>query len=153
MNKSVLVDGDGMLFEGSDEVRPVIEEAYDSGVVFCKKLDDCWQTEDIWGGLISESFNGLGTDITSDDNSLLFGWVYLLLKHRLSQVWRLTIPFGSGMMNAIWVCGGVGCMLFCLLMSNKWWEPNILRDNCSHVWVSVPRIKLITSFFSQYNHN
>ena len=68
-------------------------------------------------------------------------------------LWRLPIPFGFGMMNAMWVCGGVVCLLFCLLMSIKMWEPNFWRDNCSHVWFSVPGIKFIASFLSQYNPN
>ena len=29
-----------------------------------------------------------------------------------STFWLLPIPFGRGMMNAIWVCGGVVCLLF-----------------------------------------
>ena len=32
---------------------------------------------------------------------------------------QLTIPFGRGMMNAILLCGGVVCLLFSLLMTNK----------------------------------
>ena len=68
-------------------------------------------------------------------------------------LWRLPIPFGRGIMNAIWVCGDVVCLLFCLLMSNKRWEPIFWRENCSHVWVSIPGIKLITIFLSQYNPN
>ena len=81
-------------------------------------------------------------------------WLTLLeIKHQLSRVWWLPIPFGRGMINEIWVCGGVVCILFLLLMSNKGWEPTFLRDNCSHVWVSIPGIKLITSFLYQYNSN
>ena len=34
---------------------------------------------------MTESFNVLGTCITSDSNLLLFDLLYLLLKHRLSQ--------------------------------------------------------------------
>ena len=34
---------------------------------------------------MTESFNGGGTGITGDDNSLLFELLALLLKHRLSQ--------------------------------------------------------------------
>ena len=60
-----------MVFDGSAEVQPGIEEACDYGVVFYDEMDDCWQTEDIWGGL-TESFNGGGTGITSDEKSLLF---------------------------------------------------------------------------------
>ena len=62
------VDGNNMVFYGSGEFRPYIEVAFDSGVVFCEEGDDCWRTEDSWGGLMTESFNGGGTGITSDDN-------------------------------------------------------------------------------------
>ena len=34
---------------------------------------------------MTESFNGRGTGITGDDNSLLFELLSLLLNHRLSQ--------------------------------------------------------------------
>ena len=34
---------------------------------------------------MTESFNGVGTGITGDDNSFLFELLFLLLKHRLSQ--------------------------------------------------------------------
>ena len=142
-----LVDGSGMVFDGSDEVQPGIEEARDSGVVFCEELDDYWQTEDSWCGLMTESFNGGGTGITSDGESLLFEWLYFQLKHRLSPVWRLPIPFRHGTMDEIWVCVCVVCLLFYLLMANKRWKKKLLRDNCSHVWVSVLGIKLISSFF------
>ena len=63
-----MVDGGGMVFNGSGEIQPGIEEACNSGVVFCKDLDDCWQTDDIWGILMTESFSVGGTGITSDDN-------------------------------------------------------------------------------------
>ena len=116
---------------------------------------------------MAELFNGWGTCITSDDKSLLFEWMYPQLNHWLSQgvvrylpwlfpvplLWRLPIPFGRGIMNAIWVCGGVVCLLFCLSMAIKTWEPTFWRYKCSHVWVSVPRIKLIMSFLSQYHPN
>ena len=45
-----LLDGSGMVFDGSGEVRPCIEEACDSWILFCEYLDDCWKIEDIWGG-------------------------------------------------------------------------------------------------------
>ena len=91
----------------------------------------------------------------------------LRLKHQLSRgvvcclpwllpvplLWWLPIPFGRGMMYSILVCGSVVYLLFCLLLANKRWEPIFLRNNCSHFLVSVPGIKLITSFLSQYNHN
>ena len=53
--------------------------------MFYEDLDDYWQTKDSWGGLITESFNGGGTDITGDDISLLFELLSLLLKNRLSR--------------------------------------------------------------------
>ena len=65
----------------------------------------------------------------------------------------LPILFGRYMMDAILVYGGVVYLLFCLLMAKKRWDPNFWRNNCSHVWVSVRGIKLITSFLSQYNPN
>ena len=71
------MDGGGIVFDGSSEVRPGIEEAYDSGVVFCEYMDEYWRTEDIWDVLMTESFNGGGTGITGDDKSLLFGWLSL----------------------------------------------------------------------------
>ena len=120
-----------------------------------------------WGVLMTELFTGGVTGITVDDNSFLFELLSLRFKHRLSigvvrclpwlfpvpLLWRLPIPFGRGMMNAIWVCGGVVGLLFCLLMAIKRWEPTFWRYNCSHVWVSVPGIKLIMIFLSQYNPN
>ena len=169
-----------MVFDGSGEVRTGIEEACNSGIVFCEELDECWQNEDSWCGLMNESFNVLVTGITGDDNPLLFDLVSLLLKHRLSRgvfcedlddfwptedswgglmtglfngedivstgddnsllfewislrlnhrllqvvvrclpwlshvplLWRPPITFGLGIMNAIWVCGGVVWLLF-----------------------------------------
>ena len=62
-----LVDYGGMVFDGSGEVLPVIEEACYSEVVFCEELDDCWQTKDSWRVLMTEQFNGVGTSITGDD--------------------------------------------------------------------------------------
>ena len=120
------------------------------------------KNEDSWGGFITELFNGVGTGITGDDNLLLFDWLSLRLNHWLSWgfvrcltwlfhvilLWQLPIPFGRCMMNTIWVCGGVVCLLFVLLMVIKIWEPNFWRNNCIHVWVLLPGIKLITSFFS-----
>ena len=81
----LLVDSGGMLFDGSGEVWPGIGEACDSGVVFYEDQDECWRTKYIWGGSQTELFNGRVTVITSDDNSLLFEWLYLKLKHQLSQ--------------------------------------------------------------------
>ena len=156
-----------MIFDGSGEVQPGIEEACNSGVVLCEDMDDCLQTEYIWGILMTELFNGGGTGITSDDNSLIFELLPLLSNHCLSQevffclpwlfpvplLWRLPITFGRGIMNEIWVCGGVVCLLFFLLMDNKRWDPIFWRGNCIHVFISVAEIKLITSFLSQYNPN
>ena len=147
----LLVDGGGMVFDRSAEVRPGIEEVCGSGVVLCEELDDCWISVDKWVELINESFNGGVTGITIDDNLFLFELLSLQLKHLLSRVWMVSIPFGRGMMNAILVCIDVVCMLFCLLMANKRWDPTFLCENYSNVWVSVPGIKLITSFLSQHN--
>ena len=55
-----------MVFDKSGEVRPVIEEDCNSLVLLCDDMDDCWLTEDSWGGLINESFNGGGTGITGN---------------------------------------------------------------------------------------
>ena len=52
-------------------------------------------------------------------------------------------------MSLWWSC--VTVILF--VDGQKRWEPMFWRDNCSHVWVYVPGIKLITSFLSQYNTN
>ena len=57
-----------MVSDASGEVRPGIEEDCDCIVVFCEELDDCWWTKDSKGGFTTESFNGGGTYITSDDN-------------------------------------------------------------------------------------
>ena len=46
-------------------------------------MDENWQTKYIWGGLMTESFNGGGTGISCDVNSLLFDLLSLILKHRL----------------------------------------------------------------------
>ena len=54
-----------MVFDGSGEVQPGIEEDCDSENVFCEELDECWRTEDIWGGLMTKSVNGGGIGITS----------------------------------------------------------------------------------------
>ena len=94
--------------------------------LLCEELDDCWQTEDSWYGLMTELFNGRKTYITGNDNLLLFEWLLLQLNHRLSRVvvrclpwffpvpllWQLPIPLKRGMMNEIWVFGGVVCLLF-----------------------------------------
>ena len=138
-----------------------------SCVLLCEELYDCWPTKDSWGGLVTEIFNGGKTYITGDDNSLLFEWLSLRLNHRLSRgvihcltllfpvplLWQQPIPFGRDMMNVTWVCGGVVHLLFCLSMFIKRWQPTFWRDNCSNVWVSVPGIKLVTRFLSQYHPN
>ena len=136
--------------------------------VLCEDLDDCWQTEDSWGGLMTELFNGIETDITGNDNSLLFEWQSLRLKPRLSRgfvrrlpwlfsvplLWHLPKPFlERGMTNKIWVCGDIVCLIFCLSMAIIRWEPNFWSNYWSHVLLYVPGIKLITSFWSQNHPN
>ena len=69
-----------MLFDRSGEVRPVIEEYCDSGVVLCEELDDCQRTKDRWGGIMTELLNGGVTGITSDDNSFLIWVTFLAVK-------------------------------------------------------------------------
>ena len=115
-------DGNSLLFE----LMPLLLNHRVSQAVLCKELGECWQTEDIWYGLMTELFNGGETYITGNDNSFLFEWLSLRLKHRLSRGvirclpwlfpfplwWQLQMPLGSGMMNAIWVCGDVMCLLF-----------------------------------------
>ena len=46
-----LVGGGGMVFDGSGEFRPGIEEACKSCVVLGEELHDFWRTEDSWVGL------------------------------------------------------------------------------------------------------
>ena len=129
--------------------------------VFCEDLDYCWKTMDSWGGLMTELFNGGETYITVNDNLLLFEWKLLRLMKSLSKgvvcclpwlfpvplLWQLPIPLKRGTMNAIWVCGGVVCLLFSFSMVIKRWEPNFWRDNCSNVWVYVPVIKIYYTLF------
>ena len=74
-----------MVFDVSGRVQPGIEEAWNSCVVLCEELDDCWPTKDSWGGLMTESFNGVGTGITGYGNLFLFELLSLILNHRLSQ--------------------------------------------------------------------
>ena len=181
-----------MLFDGSGEVRPGIEEAYNSCVVLGEELDDywrvqdswvgllkgsfhggsigitgddnsllfelmwllsrhllsrglvgedlddCWQTDDSWGGLMTELFNGRETDITGNDISILFEWHSLRLKPRLSRgvvcrlpwlfpvplLWHLPRPFlERGMKKKIWVCGDIVCLIFYLSIAIIRWEP------------------------------
>ena len=216
MRLPLLVDGSGMVFDGSGEVRPGIEEACNSCVVLCEDMDDCWQTEDSWfglmtesfhvvsigitgdynsllfellwlllshwlsqgvlceylddcwqiedswGGLMTELFNGRETDITSNDNSFLFEWQPLQLNPRLSRgvirrlpwlfpvplLWHLPRPFLEfGMMNTIWVCGDIVCLLFYLSMAIIRWEPKFWCDNCSHVSLYVPGLKIDYELF------
>ena len=85
MRLPLLVDGGGMVFDGSDEVRPGIEEACNSCVVLGEDMDYCWQTEDSWVGLMTESFHEGIIGITSDDKSLLFELLWLLLRNWLSR--------------------------------------------------------------------
>ena len=138
-----------------------------SQVVLCEDLDDCLQTEDIWYGLMTGLLNGGEIYITGNDNFLTFEWQSLRLNRRFSQgfifclpwlfhvplVWQLPIPLGRGMMNTISVCCEIVCILFCLLMAIKRWEPNYWRNNCSHVWVYVPGIKIDYEILSQHLPN
>ena len=155
----------GMVFDGSGEVQPGIEEYFDSSVVFYEDMDDCWQTEESWGGFMIESFNWGEKDITSDENSLLFEWLSLLLNHRLSRgvvsclPWffpvplfcLLPIPFGHGMMNAIWVCGGLVWMLFYLLIDKKKVRGNFFARQLQSCFSFSTRNKIDYAFLSQYN--
>ena len=80
-----------MVFDGFVEVRPGIEEACNSCIMLCEDLDDCWQTEDSWVGLITESFHGGSRGITGDGNAFLFEFLWLLLRYwfsRRSVMWR-----------------------------------------------------------------
>ena len=130
--------------------------------VLCENLDDSWQTEDIWGGLMNELFNGRETGITSNYNSLIFEWQSLRLKTRLSQgvvcrlswlfpvtlLWHLRRPFlERGTMNAIRVCVDIVCLLFCLSMAIIRREPIFWRDNCILVCIYVPGIKIDYELF------
>ena len=72
-----------MLFDGSGEAQTGIEEASNSCVVLCEELDDFWQTDDSWVGLMTDTFNVGGTFINGDGYSLLFELMSLLLEHRL----------------------------------------------------------------------
>ena len=156
-------DDNSLLFE---LISSLLKHRLSRGV-FYGELDDCLPTEDSWGRFMTELFYEGETYVTGDDNSLLFEWLSLILEHRLSwgvvrcRPWffpvtillQRPILFGRGMMNSIWVCGGVVCLLFFLLMAIKMWDPTSWRYNWSHVWISVTWINLITSFFSQYNPN
>ena len=139
-----------------------------SRVVLCEDLDDCWQTKDSWGGLKTKIFNGRETDITSNDILMLFEWQSLRLKPRLSRgvvrslpwlfpvpiLWHLPIPFlERGMKNTIWVCGDIVCLIFCLSMAIKRWEPIFWRGNCSHVWLYLPKKNWLRYFLSQNHPN
>ena len=120
-------------------------------------LDDCWQTEDSWGELMTEWFNGRETDITGNDISILFEWQSLQLKPRLSRwvvrrlpwlftvplLWHLPRPFlERGMTNKIWVCGDIGCLIFYLSIAIIRCEPNFWRYYWSPVSLYVPGIKI-----------
>ena len=105
-----------MVFDGLGEVRPVIEESCNFGVVLCEYLDDCWQTEYSWGGLITESLNVGFTGITGDYNPLLSHWLSLQLKHQLSlgvsckdmdDCWQTEDRWG-GLMTESFNGGGTG---------------------------------------------
>ena len=131
-----------------------------SRVVLCEYLDDCLRTEDRWDGFMTELSNGGETDINGNEKHLTFEWQSLQLKHQFSLgvvcclpwlfhvtlLWQLPIPLGRGMMNIIWVCGEILCLLFCLLMAIKRWEPNFWSDNCRHVWIYVPGNNWLRAF-------
>ena len=75
MNKSLNIGGTGIAGDGNSllfELLSLLLKRCLSQGVFCEELDDCWQTEDSCGGFMTELFNGGGTGITSDKNSLLF---------------------------------------------------------------------------------
>ena len=57
-----------------------------------KREIEYWQTDNIWGGLMTELFIGRETDITGNDISVIFEWQSLQLDTRLSRrvVCRLT---------------------------------------------------------------
>ena len=155
----ICINGDGNSFL-SEWLSLLLNNRLSRGVK-CEDLDECWRTEDSWYGLMTALFNVGGTYITGNDNLLLFEWQLLRLKHRLPQgvvrclprffpvtlLWQLPIPLGRGMMNTILVCGKIVCLLFCLLMAIKMWEPTFLRNNCSHVSVLVPGIKIHYNIF------
>ena len=61
-----------MVFYGSSEVRPGIEEACESGVVLFGDMDESLVTKDSLGVLMTESLYRVGTDITIDYNSFIF---------------------------------------------------------------------------------
>ena len=64
-----------MIFYRSAEVRPGIEEACDSDIMFYEDLHDYWQTKDSLFGLMTESFNGVVTGIIGEEKSLLSEWL------------------------------------------------------------------------------
>ena len=153
------INGDGnlLLFE---LLSLLLDNRLPQGVL-CEELDYCWLIKDSWDGLMNELFSGGETYITVNDKSLLFEWQELRLTQQLSRgfvccllwlfpvpvLWRLPIPLKRGTMNAIWVCGCVACLLFCLSMVIKSWESNVLHNNCSHVWVYEPRTKIDYELF------
>ena len=117
-----------MVFDGSGELQPGIEEACDSSIVFCKDMDDCLQTEDSWCGLITESFNGGVSGITGDDNSSIFDLLYLLLKQRLSRgvfceelddCWQTEDSWGI-LMTELFNGGGTGITRYDKSFLFKW---------------------------------
>ena len=122
-------DGNSLLFE---LLSFLLKHRLSRGVL-CEGLYDCWQIEDSWDGLITELLNGGETDITGNENLLIFEWQSLRLNHRLAQgvvsclswlfpvslLWQLLIPLGHGMMNTIWVCGEIVWLLFYCLFPSK----------------------------------
>ena len=110
--------------------------------MFYEELDDWWPTEDSWGVLMTKLFNVGETYIIGDYNPLIFELLSLRLEHQLSWGvvcclswllpvtlwWQRPIPFGRGMTNEIWVCGGVVCLLFCFLIVYQKMRANYLAQ-------------------------
>ena len=125
--------------------------------LLCEDLDDCWQTEDSWGGLMTKLFNGRESDITGNDILMLFKWQSFWSKPRLSRgivqrlpwlfpvplLWRLPRPFFElGMTNKIWVCGDILCLVFYLSIAIIRWEPIFWRNYWSPVSLYVLGIRI-----------
>ena len=76
--------------------------------LLCEDLDDCWQTEDSWGGFMTNLFNGRETYITGNDISMLFEWQSLQLKPQLSRgvvqrlPWLFPVPFFCTSQDPSW---------------------------------------------------
>ena len=154
--------GGGLGITGDDnsllfELMWLLSRNFLSWGLLGEDLDDCWQTEDSWGGLMTELFNVRETDITGNDISILFEWQLLQLNPRLSRgvvcrlpwlfpvplLWHLPRPFlERGMTNKIWVCGDIVCLVFYLSITIISWQPNFWRNYCRTVLLYVPGIKI-----------